>query len=142
MAPASSSREEQQQVLHGGLGVRADGTWTAFEVVNVQPRQNGKSSTLLARIMLGLALGEQIAYTAHRVDSAQEVFRGLVSLVEASSEIAPLLQRVIYSNGKESIWLNNGGRCVFGTRSSRTGRGFSLDLWVADEAHYPRAGGA
>ena len=128
--------EEQQQVLHGGLGVRADGTWAAFEVVNVQPRQNGKSSTLQARILLGLKLGEQIAYTAHRVDSAQEVFRGLVSLVEASSELAPLLQRVIYSNGKESVWLQNGARCVFGTRSSRTGRGFSLDLWVADEAHY------
>ena len=128
--------EEQQQVLHGGLGVRVDGGWTALEVVNLQPRQNGKSSTLQARIMLGLSLGEQIAYTAHRVDSAQEVFRGLVSLVEASPELSPLLQRVIYSNGKESIWLTNGARCVFGTRSSRTGRGFSLDLWVADEAHY------
>ena len=113
--------EEQQQVLHGGLGVRVDGGWTALEVVNIQPRQNGKSSTLQARIMLGLSLGEQIAYTAHRVDSAQEVFRGLVSLVEASPELSPLLQRVIYSNGKESIWLTNGARCVFGTRSSRTG---------------------
>lgn len=128
--------EEQQQVLFGGLGVKADGSWSAFEVVNVQPRQNGKSSTLQARIMLGLSLGEQIAYTAHRVDSAQEVFRGLVSLVETSPDLSPLLQRVIYSNGKESIWLTNGSRCVFGTRSSRTGRGFSLDLWVADEAHY------
>jgi hypothetical protein len=127
--------EAQQQILHGGLGVHADGSWAAFEVVNVQPRQNGKSATLMARILLGLSLGEQIAYTAHRVDSAQEIFRGLISLVEASSELAPLLQRVIYSNGKESIWLTNGGRCVFGTRSSRTGRGFSLDLWVADEAH-------
>jgi phage terminase large subunit-like protein len=128
--------EEQQMVLHGGLGVKADGSWSAFEVVNVQPRQNGKSSTLQARILLGLSLGEQIAYTAHRVDSAQEVFRGLVTLVEASPELSPLLRRVIYSNGKESIWLTNGARCVFGTRSSRTGRGFSLDLWVADEAHY------
>jgi hypothetical protein len=128
--------DEQQQVLHGGLGVKADGSWSAFEVVNVQPRQNGKSSTLQARILLGLKLGEQIAYTCHRVDASQEVFRGLVSLVEASPELAPLLEKVVYSNGKEAIWLANGGRVVFGTRSSRTGRGFSLDLWVADEAHY------
>jgi len=128
--------EAQRQVLHGGLGVRADGTWSAFEVVTVQPRQHGKSATLQARILLGLALGEEIAYTSHRVDSAQEVFRGLVTLAEASSEIAPLLDRVSYSSGKEAIWLTNGGRCVFGTRSSRTGRGFSLDLIVLDEAHY------
>ena len=31
--------------------------------------------------------------------------------------------------------LANGGRAVFGTRSSRTGRGFSLDVWIADECH-------
>jgi hypothetical protein len=71
--------EEQHQVLHGGLSVRADGSWAAFEVVNVQPRQNGKSSTLQARILLGLKQAEQIAYTCHRVDSAREVFRGVVA---------------------------------------------------------------
>ena len=127
--------EEQMVVLHAGLGVRADGSWSAFEVVNVQPRQNGKSSTLQARILLGLKLGEQIAYTCHRVDSAQETFRGLVALVEESPELAPLLEKVSYANGKEAIVLANGGRAVFGTRSSRTGRGFSLDLWIADECH-------
>ena len=88
-----------------------------------------------ARILLGLKLGEQIAYTCHRVDSAQETFRGLVALVEASPELAPLLEKVSYANGKEAIVLGNGGRAVFGTRSSRTGRGFSLDLWIADECH-------
>jgi hypothetical protein len=128
--------DEQQMVLHGGLGVRADGSWTALEVANVQPRQNGKSSTLQARILLALKDGQQVAYTCHRVDSSQEVFRALVTLVEASPELAPLLQRVIHSNDKESIWLENGARVVFGTRSSRTGRGFSLDLLVLDQAHY------
>jgi hypothetical protein len=97
---------------------------------------NGKSSTLQARIMLALNDGEQVAYTCHRVDSSQEVFRGLVTLVEASPELSPLLARVVYSNGKEAVWLSNGARVVFGTRSSRTGRGFSLDLLVLDEAHY------
>ena len=127
--------EEQRMVLHAGLGVRADGSWSAFEVALVEPRQNGKSSALQARILLGLKLGEQIAYTSHRVDSAQETFRGLVALVEASPELAPLLDKVSYANGKEAIVLANGGRAVFGTRSSRTGRGFSLDLWIADECH-------
>jgi phage terminase large subunit-like protein len=90
---------------------------------------------LQARILLGLKRGEAIAYTSHRVDSAQESFRGLVALVEESPVLAPLLEKVSYANGKEAIALGNGGRAVFGTRSSRTGRGFSLDLWIADEAH-------
>ena len=85
--------EEQRMVLHAGLGVRADGSWSAFEVALIEPRQNGKSSALQARILLGLKLGEQIAYTTHRVDSAQETFRGLVALVEASPELAPLLEQ-------------------------------------------------
>jgi hypothetical protein len=127
--------EEQQAVLHGGLGIRADGTWTAFEVVNIQGRQCGKSATLAARIMLGLELGEQIAYTSHRVDSSQEVFRAVAALVQDSPELSPLLDKVFYGNGKERIELTNGGRVIFGTRSARTGRGFSLDTWLADEAH-------
>lgn len=94
--------EEQQLVLHGGLGVRADKSWTALEVANVQPRQNGKSSTLQARIILALGDGEQVAYTCHRV----ELVAGGVPLARLARgglpELAPLLKRVIYSNGKES----------------------------------------
>jgi hypothetical protein len=32
--------DEQRLVLHGGLGVMGEGSWAAFEVVTVQPRQN------------------------------------------------------------------------------------------------------
>src|SRR6476646_1262724 len=60
--------EAQRQVLHGSLG--ADDCWAAGEVGLVVPRQNGKTTILLARILLGLDRGEQILYTAHRVDSA------------------------------------------------------------------------
>ncbi len=126
--------EEQRLVLHGGLGVHGDGRYAAFEVATVQPRRTGKSYTLEALILLALKDGKTIAYTSVRVDSAQEVFHDLVALVERSPVLAPLLEKVTYANGKEGIWLSNGGRCVFGTRSSRTGRGFGLDLLVLDEA--------
>jgi len=127
----------QRGVLHGGLGVTADGSWVADEVALVCPRQNGKTALAAARIMLGLERGEQVLYTSHRVDSAGELFALLVALVRASPVLEPLLDKILFSNGREAIHLTNGGRCLFGTRStSRTGRGFSLDTIVLDEAHY------
>ena len=33
--------EEQRMVLHAGLGVRVDGSWSAFEVALIEPRQRG-----------------------------------------------------------------------------------------------------
>ena len=129
--------EVQRAVLHGALGVCGDDGWAAGEVGLVVPRQNGKTTVLLARILLGLERGEQILYTAHRVDSAAEVFKSLVALVRASPELEPQLTRIMFSNGREAIHLANGGRVLFGTRStSRTGRGFSLDTLIFDEAHY------
>jgi phage terminase large subunit-like protein len=127
----------QRGVLHGGLGVKADDSWAADEVALVCPRQNGKTALAAARIMLGLSRGEQLIYTSHRIDSAGELFALLVALVRASPELEPQLARIIFSNGREAIHLQNGGRCLFGTRStSRTGRGFSLDTIILDEAHY------
>jgi hypothetical protein len=58
-----------------------------------------------ARCREPIAAGEAWDLGHEDIDSSQEVFRGLVSLVEASSEIAPLLEKVVYSNGKEAIWL-------------------------------------
>lgn len=129
--------EQQQQVLHHGCGVRADGLWAADEVAMVLARQNGKTAVLIARLLLALERGEQALYTAHRSDSAAEVFKSLVALVRASPELEPQLARVIFSNGREAVHLVNGGRVMLGTRStSRTGRGFSFDTLIFDEAHY------
>ena len=129
--------EAQRAVLHGALGLQADDGWAADTVGLVVPRQNLKTTVLLARMLLGLDRCEQTLYTAHRVDSAAEVFRALVELVRASPELEPQLARIMFSNGREAIHLLNGGRVLFGTRStSRTGRGFSLDTLIFDEAHY------
>lgn len=132
----------QRLVLHGGLGVKADESLAADEVVLNAPRQNGKTVIAAARLMLGLYRGEQCLYTSHRVDSAGELFALMVALVRNSAELEPLLPKtkgggIVFSNGREQIRTTNGGRALFGTRStSRTGRGFSLDCIVFDEAHY------
>ena len=117
--------------------MNGDGGWAADEVAVVCPRQNGKTLLAAARLMLGLFHGEEVLYTSHRVDSAAELFNELVGLVRASPELSPLLRRIFFSNGREAIHLTNGGRCLFGTRStSRTGRGFSFDCVILGEAHY------
>src|SRR3954467_11750979 len=57
----------QARVLHGAVGEREDGRWSAFEVGLLVPRQNGKGSILEARELAGLFLfGEQlIIHSAH-----------------------------------------------------------------------------
>ena len=126
--------EAQQQVLHGGLGVRADGSWAAFEVAVVAPRQNLKSSTFQARLLLALRLGRSRVHVAPGGFGAGDL-PGPGRACRGLARACPLVGRVSYANGKEALALKNGGRVVFGTRSSRTGRGFSLDLLILDEGH-------
>lgn len=57
----------QSLILDASLGMRADGTWSAFETAVVVSRQNGKGSILEARELAGLfMLGEElILHSAH-----------------------------------------------------------------------------
>lgn len=57
----------QEFVLRGGLGTKADGKFSAFEVGVCMARQNGKGEILLARELFGAAeLGERlIIHSAH-----------------------------------------------------------------------------
>ena len=127
----------QRAVLHGGLGVRADDSWAADEVVLVCPRQNGKTALAAARLMLGLYRASRCS--TRRIVSirpgscSRSSWRSCV-LRRSSSRCSRALSS---RSAREAIHLTNGARCLFGTRStSRTGRGFSLDAIVLDEAHY------
>jgi hypothetical protein len=126
----------QRYVLEGALGERGDGKWTAFEVGLVVPRQNGKSALIEALIMTALFVWEtkMIVYSAHQFDSAQEVFMRLQQLIE-DSEFSDQVAKVYTANGKEAIVLKNGCRVKVKARSKGSGRGFTGDLIIFDEAY-------
>jgi hypothetical protein len=127
----------QQFVLDQGLGLKEDEEhWSAFEVALIVSRQNGKGAIFEARELAGLFLfGEQmIIHTAHEFKTGQEAFRRVLALVENSDDLRKRVARVRTSHGEEGIELIGGQRLRFLARSGGSGRGFSGDCVILDEA--------
>ena len=129
----------QQHVLRESLGERPDGRWSAFEVALVVPRQNGKGAVLEARELAGLFLfGERlILHSAHEFKTAQEAFRRILSLIEGNADLMRRVRPrgIRTSHGEEGIELKTGARLRFVARSTGSGRGFSGDCVILDEAY-------
>jgi hypothetical protein len=126
----------QRYVLKHGLAEQADGKWAAREVACWVPRQNGKGSIIEARVLAGLFLfGEKrILWSAHEYKTAQEGFLRIRDLVEGTPELNALVKRFWEGSGEQGIELVSGQRLKFIARSRGSGRGFSGDLVILDEA--------
>jgi phage terminase large subunit-like protein len=126
----------QARFLQQMLGETSAGRWAAPEVGLVVPRQNGKTYVLAARVLVGLFLvGEElITYTAHRVDTALEVFNLVDRLIQNCPDTKALHKRTLRTQGKEAIELTTGSRMKIQARTRSTGRGFTGDCLIFDEA--------
>ncbi|WP_182379830.1 terminase large subunit [Nocardioides sp. WS12] len=126
----------QQLVLRDALGERENGKWTSPQVGLLVARQNGKSALLEARALAGLFLFDEalILYSAHHFKTAKQVFLRLKSMVEGSPTLMSRVKKIYTGAGGESIELNNGNRLMFIARSRASGRGFSVDTLLLDEA--------
>jgi hypothetical protein len=126
----------QEFCLHHGLGERDNGKWAAFECGVVVSRQNGKDALFEARELAGLFLfGEQLLiHSAHEFKTAQEHFRRVLYLIENNDAFRRRVKRVRTSHGEEGIELLTGQRLRFVARSTGSGRGFSGDLVILNEA--------
>ena len=147
----------QEYVLRGALGERKDGRWSAFRTCLVVPRQNGKNAILEARELAGLLLfGEKvIVHTAHQFKTANNSMIALmnrikgcelIEYVRGGSGVSPDTDiRDIdgFKTGNQPsitmVTRVNGKRVEpilqFAARSSGSGRGFTGDLVVLDEAY-------
>lgn len=126
----------QEFCLQHALGETEEGLWSAFEAAVIVSRQNGKGSILEARELAGLELfGEMlIIHTAHEMKTALEAFRRIESLFKNYDELRKKVKRVDHSNGEEGIELLSGARLRFLARSKGSGRGFTGDCIMFDEA--------
>jgi len=127
----------QQDYLTDSLGEDEDGNWKCFECGLVVSRQNGKGSVLEARVLAGMLLfGEKlILWSAHETKTAFEAFRRCEELFTSDPELKKMVKTIHRSNGNEGIELKNGSRLRFVARSKGSGRGFSADLIILDEAY-------
>jgi phage terminase large subunit-like protein len=143
----------QQYTLTGGLGRKADGRWSAFEVKILVPRQNGKGSILEARELAGLYLfstDRLIIHTAHEHKTASEHYRRVLFLIENTPDLDKRVARQSSAYGREFIELKAAptiisgsdgrqirrkerSRLIFIARTGGSGRGFTCDCLVYDE---------
>ena len=130
--------EWQLNVLRAWLGLRSDGRWAAARCGLAVPRQNGKNGIIEVRELFGMVvLGEKFLHTAHEVKTARKAFLRLASFFENPRkypELAAMVKEIRKTNGQEAIVLDNGGSCEFVARSKGSGRGFTVDVLVMDEA--------
>jgi len=132
--------EWQQLVLDDWLAQRADDRWSALTCGLAVPRQNGKNGVIEMRELYGMvALGEKFLHTAHEVKTARKAFLRLAAFFENERRYPELAAMVAEggirrTNGQEAIVLTNGGSVEFVARSKGSGRGFTVDVLVMDEA--------
>lgn len=134
----------QKHILKVGTRCRPDGKYSAFEVGLEVPRQNGKSAALEALILWHLFMSAEtktIIYSAHEFKAAKQIFRRLEKLIEDTPALAAQLKPSGKSNGilhgsdDLSITLRDGSVVRFLARSSGSGRAFTGDLIILDEAY-------
>lgn len=127
------------------LATRPDGKWACFEYAEIVSRQNGKGAILEARALAGLFLLDErlIMWSAHEYKTAMEAFRRVGWLLRQLGtqvsanliEVDGITIKVNNTNGEESFErLDTGQRIKFIARSKGSGRGFSGDLNIIDEA--------
>lgn len=128
----------QVDVMRCWLGRDDRGHYNVTSAGLTLPRQNGKNVCLEAREFFGLVIGgEKILHTAHQVRTAKKSFRRLAALFtdKRFPEVTDIVRQIRYTNGEESIELDNGGLIEFSARSRQAARGFDgISLVVYDEA--------
>ena len=121
----------QAEQIRNILAYDKDGLWVHSKYGLEVSRRNGKSEVFVARCLFGLKRGESILYTAHRTDTCHILWERLKGIVEKSG-IA--IESTYRAYGKEHIYLKDGGRIEFRTRTSSGGLGSGYDLLIIDEA--------
>ncbi|MGL4300069.1 MAG: hypothetical protein ACRCW4_13445 [Candidatus Neomicrothrix subdominans] len=125
----------QRHVLDVGLAEGPDGLFAALEVCLLVPRQNGKSGALAALAVAAPFLfdAELVIYSAHEFKTAKETFR-LASRLVQQGPLRSLWKKNRESGVETGIEFKGGARIIFVARSRSSGRGFTGDLVILDEA--------
>lgn len=141
----------QRLVLRDWLGVRdwvslaVRGKYTCKTCGLSVPRQNGKNAIIEARELFGMVvLGEAFLHAAHEVKTTKKAFKRLQyffgkQVNDPSArfpELNALVTEIRLTNGQEAIFLSTGGSVEFVARSNGSGRGFTVDVLILDEAQH------
>ena len=125
----------QSHVIRSWMRRDSFGRWSAGRWGIAVPRQNGKNAIIEVVELYGMAvLGLKFLHTAHEVKTARKAFKRILAFFTDNTDLAVLVKSTRETNGQEAIFLHNGGSIEFIARSKNSGRGFTVDVLVADEA--------
>lgn len=130
--------EWQDQALEAAMGERSDGRWASKFVGISAPRQNGKSQLIVARALAGVLLfGEKmIIISAHETDTAREVWKRLLDVVESNPTLEARVTGRMDAINREFLSFGRGAdrqTIKLKARRSSGARGFSADCLLLDE---------
>jgi hypothetical protein len=146
----------QEPILRAWLSRRSNGKWCYGKCGLAVPRQNGKNGIIEMRELWGMVeLGEAFLHAAHEVKTTRKAFKRLKHFFGSKAddpdakfpELNALVAEVRSTNGQEAIFLKDvvddqgrfvrrGGSIEFVARSNGSGRGYTVDVLVLDEAQH------
>lgn len=128
----------QERLVRRTLGVQPQNKnkFAALEAGALVARQNGKGEVLLALQLASLfVLRERLCMsTAHEFKTSVEGFLRIKSVFDNSDMLSKRVHKVRTSHGEEGMELVTGERLRFVARSKSSGRGFTGDRVILDEA--------
>jgi len=132
----------QQEIVRAAFGVQDDGLWSAFELMVLVARQNGKGWVTDAIELGGLFLFREtlILHSAHVFKTSRAAFNRLVEICENNDWLRKRVDHISRSKGDEGIFLTDaagGGSLQFIARtegSRAAARGLTGSTTVFDEA--------
>lgn len=129
----------QAAITLDAFAVGLDGLWSAFELLVLLARQNGKGGVTEAIELGGVFLFHEplILHSAHQFKTSTAAFRRLQDIIDGSDWLTRRVKMISRSKGDESIELTRaagGGRIQFVARTLGSGRGLTGSTTVFDEA--------
>ncbi len=120
----------QEDFTRDSLVRRADGRWSASEVVDIEPRQNGKGVLLETRALLGMLVLKEplLVWTAHEFSTAKQGFLRMRSYFDNWDHLRKRVKVIRQSTHDTEIVLRKefgGSTLAFKARSGGSGRGFA-----------------
>lgn len=132
----------QSEINLCAFGIQDDGLWSAFELMVLVARQNGKGYCTDAIELGGLFLFKErlILHSAHVFKTCEKTFERIVGICENSDWLRKRVAKVVRGKGSQGIFLTpraGGGSLEFIARSEgarAAGRGLTGSTNVFDEA--------
>ena len=104
----------QKWLAEHSLKVKPDGRYQHPISVATVARQNGKSTYMMARILMGLFHWDESLQvsSAHRLVTSLEQFRAIVQIIEENADLANQVKRIRWQHGAEEIQTITGNRFI------------------------------